>query len=286
MQRNVATQSVAGIILILTAGVACRAQPVASQPTRGDNSGLDPVVDKILTRLEQREVHDLRAKVVWELTYVIEEDEEPDCKYGTIWYKQDQPVAKFKVHFDKKMVGTTARSLNEEHLFDGHWYVELQSRTKTVTYREIRRAGETANPYKLGEGAFPLPFGQKKADILAEFEVARLPEKKGDTPASDHLKLTPRPGTSTGRTYTTLDFWVARQGAHAGLPIKVVAGKKDGTGAVNSYITISFSEVELNTGLSGSIFKIDTPRGYEKIVERLEPIEPPGPAAPADGKPE
>ncbi len=275
MHRNIGRQTVASMILTLAAGVAACGQQSPEGPDAA--APLDPRVDKILTRLEQREVHDLRANVKWELKYVIEEEEEPDRKFGTIWYKQAKPVAKFKVHFDAKISGNRKRKLDEEHLFDGRWYVELQSRTKTVTRREIRREGEKSNPYRLGEGAFPLPFGQKKADILAEFEVTRVAEKKSDPPQTDHLHLVPRPGTNTGRTYKTLDFWVARAGKHAGLPVKVVAGKKDGTGAVNSYIEITFSEVELNTGFSASVFKIEVPKDYEEIVERLEPIEiPPG----------
>ena len=86
-----------------------------------------------------------------------------------------------------------------------------------------------------------------------------------DVVANDRgrLELTPRPNTQTGRTYRRLDFWVARTGDQAGLPVKVMAGKKDGTGAVNSYITITFSKIELNSGFSGSVFKIDVPRGFK-----------------------
>jgi hypothetical protein len=278
MQRNTGRHTIAGMILTLAACVAAYGQRPASQPAPATQ--LDPVVDKILTRLENRKVHDLRAKVKWELTYAIEEDEETDVKLGTIWYQEQQPVPRFKVHFDTKITGNRKRALDEEHLFDGRWYVELQSLTKTVTKREIRREGETTNPYKLGEGAFPLPFGQKKADILEEFEVTLVPGKKSDPPDSDHLHLVPRPGTNTGQTYKTLDFWVARAGDHAGLPIKVLAGKKDGTGAVNSYIEISFSKAELNSGFSASVFKIEPPGDYEIIEERLEPIAAPPPDQP------
>jgi outer membrane lipoprotein-sorting protein len=285
MQHDVRPQAVAAIILTLAVCVAGFGQQAASPGPAGQTPCVDPVVDKILTRLENREVHDLRAKVTWELTYVVEEEEDADRKFGTIWYKEDQPVAKFKVHFDTKIVGNRKRKLDEEHLFDGHWYVELQSKTKTITRREIRREGEISNPYKLGEGAFPLPFGQKKADILAEFDVERVPEKEGDPPAADHLKLTPRPDTHTGRTYKTLDFWIARMGDHAGLPVKVMAGKKDGTGAVNSYITITFRNIELNTGFARNVFKIEVPKGYEEIIERLETFEAPPGAAPTENQP-
>ena len=285
MPRNLTRNLFAIIILVPALSVVARAQtstptsapaPAATaQETATPAPPLDPEVDKILTRLEQRNVHDLRAKLKWVLRYVIEDDEEPDVKLGTIWYKQTEPVAKFKVQFDAKLAGTRKRNLDEQHLFDGRWYVECQSQTKTITRREIYRPDEKINPYKLGEGAFPLPFGQKKADILREFEVHRLDSKTDDPPDTDHLRLIPRPDTSTGRTYKTLDFWVSRASDLSGLPVKVVAGKKDGTGAVNSQIEITFSDVQLNLGLSDTVFEIATPSGYEEVVERLDDVPAP-----------
>jgi hypothetical protein len=273
MEARTKPRNAACIIAVLAASVAAQGQ---SRPAQTPE--LDPLVDKILTRLETRQVNDLCAKLRWELTYVVEE-EEADIKFGEIWYKQEKPVAKFLVHFNEKIVGNRKRKLDEKHMFDGQWYVELQARTKMLTRREIRRPHDRGNPYKIGEGPFPLPFGQKKADILREFEVTRVPRANTDPPDTDHLKLVPRAGTHTGETYKVLDFWVANQGAHAGLPIKVQTAKKDGTGEVNSYITVTFERVQLNTGFSSSIFKIEKPRGYEETVERLEPIPPPPGAA-------
>lgn len=299
MRLNLARKFAAVMILVPALAVVGRAQtsaptsptavapttmPVAaptdiatSAPTTAPAAALDPEVDKILTRLEGREVRDLRAKLKWVLNYEIEADEEPDTKLGTIWYKQSEPSPKFKVKFDTKLAGSRKRDLDEEHLFDGRWYVEMQSQTKTITRREIYRPDEKVNPYKLGEGAFPLPFGQKKADILAEFDVGRIEPKSDDPPDTDHLRLIPRPDTNTGRTYKTLDFWIARTGHLSGLPLKVVAGKKDGTGAVNSRIEISFTDVELNPGLAEGVFVINTPAGYEEVVERLEEVAAPPP---------
>ncbi|MCK4340996.1 MAG: hypothetical protein KAY37_04655 [Phycisphaerae bacterium] len=269
-----------GILLGLLCGVAVwgqerRAFDLGAGQSSTTQPALDPKIDKILTRLENRAVHDLRARLVWRQRYILDLDEDAVTKSGEIWYQQAEPVAKFLIHFTGKIAGQRKDKLNERHLFDSRWYVELQSRTKTVTRREVRRPDDPGDPYKVGEGVFPLPFGQKKADILREFAVQRIDPAKDDPPQTDHVRLIPRASTQTGRTYKTLDFWVSREGRTAGLPIKVQVAKKDGTGKVNSYITITFSDTRLNQGFSQSVFEIKVPSGYQEIVERLEPMPPP-----------
>ena len=130
----------------------------------------------------------------------------------------------------------------------------------------------------MGQGVFPLPFGQKKDDILREFTVEKPAPHEKDPPGTDHLRLLPRPGANTGKTYRQLDFWLAREGAIAGLPLKVRVAKLDGAGRLDSHISIVFSDPELNAGFSGSRFEIKTPPGYtEAPAEYLKPIEPPKP---------
>lgn len=257
-----------------TADARAQAQAPSTAPASrpaGDQTpaATDATVDRILTQLERRRVLDLRADVLWELEYVIEEDK--TSKTGKLWYKEIAPIPQFKVHFNAKIVGSRKDPLDEEHLFDGRWYVELNSETRTVSRTELRREDDPGNPYKLGEGAFPLPFGQSKADILREFTVQRLEPAKDDPPNTDHLLLVPRPATRTGEMYKSLDFWIAQDGALAGLPVKVQAGRKDGTGALNSMITVTFKSVELDTGFSVAELQIRTPPGYEEITERLPP---------------
>jgi len=280
MRTNPGTSIVGGMIAATALAVvaACQTpsdrtppQPApAAQPPTAEAAAQSERVDTILTRLEHREVRDLHAKVRWETAYLTDEPGEEEKKFGQIWYLQQAPVAKFKVRFERKVVGSRAEPLQEEHLFDGRWYVELQGKGKTLTRNEIRREGDTSNPYKLGEGEFPLPFGQKKADILREFDVTLVPPASDDPAETDHLRLMPRPESGTGRQYARLDFWIARQGRHAGLPVKVQAGKKDGAGALNSTLTITFSDIELNGGFSSGVFVIEKPPGFEEIVERLD----------------
>jgi len=266
------------IILALAAGVAVTAQtpqePATSAPTT--RPAPDPETDRILTRLEKRKVHDLRARLAWRQKYILDLEEDAVTKRGELWYQQAKPVARFLIHFKEKIARGRRDKLDERHLFDGCWYVEVQSRTRTVQRREIRRPDDPADPYKIGEGVFPLPFGQRKDDILREFDVQRLAPAAGDPSATDHLRLTPRAATRIGKSYKELDFWVSREGPLAGLPIKVRVAKKDGTGKVNSHITITFDDVRLNEGFSGGVFEIKTPSGYtEYEPERLKPIGPP-----------
>lgn len=273
-----------GILGGLGASVAACAQTTtapgagAAPPAAGaaaTQPALDPEIDKILTRLEQRDVRDLHAKLSWRQHYVTDLEEDDVTKTGEIRYKKGTPVARFLIKFTEKLANNRKDKLDEQHLFDGCWYTELQSRTKTVVRREIRRPDDAGDPYKVGQGVFPLPFGQKKAEILREFEVERVPPAANDPPATDHVRLLPREQTRTGETYKQLDFWIDREGPTAGLPIKVQVAKKDGTGKLNSYITITFGDAKLNQGFSDSVFEIKVPLGYtEAPPEPLEPIAP------------
>lgn len=272
--RNSWRWSIGLMTLATLAGLGCaqekRAEPKADTPAPAP-AGNDDVVDTILARLEARKIDDLHAKVVWETKFTLDEDKDAERNVGEIWYRDEQPVAKFKVHFTAQIKGNRKDKHNEQHLFDGRWYVELnESKSKVVTRREIRSASDTSNPYKIGEGPFPVPFGQKKRDILDEFDVTRVPPAADDPENCDHLHLVPKPGTHTSQSYKWVDFWVTREGKAAGLPVKVRMGKKDGNGAVNSTITVTFSDAEINAGISGSIFKIDTPPGFEESIEPLD----------------
>jgi hypothetical protein len=250
------------------------AQPVATQPASAP-AALDPKLDAILNRLERRTVRDLQAEVAWRQQYTIDLPEDATTKLGRIWYQDRKPVARFLIHFTGVIQAGRRDKLDERHMFDGEWYIELQSRSKTLTRTQVREPDDPIDVYKVGEGYFPLPFGQKKADILREFQVSLMPATAGDPADTDRVRLTPNPGTRTVETYARLDCWVLRSGPLEGLPIKVDAAKRDGTGKVNSYITITFESARLDTGIDDSLFDLKAPDDYQVIEEPLQhPAEP------------
>lgn len=262
------------IIAALGAAVAAWAQ-VTTAPA-GSQPAVDPEVDEILTRLELREIKDLAARVTWRLEYVIDPDDFT-VKLGRIWYEDRDPVARFLIHFDTRISGERRDKSDEQHVFDGRWYTKIDARTKSVERYEVRRPDDPVDPYRVGEGVFPVPFGQKKEEILREFEVTKVPPAEKDPPGTDRLHLVPRQGTQTGESYKELDFWIERDGPAVGLPTRVRVAKLDGTGKLNSYITITFDEPKINAGLEPKVFEITIPAGYTVSEERLEPIAPPQP---------
>lgn len=275
MNRTV-TVCRASLMLIITLpfpSVAC------SQPTSTPAADhvatpalpADPDVDRILTRLETREIRDLHARLAWELKYALALPGEEDVKRGEIWYQKKGDVGRFLIDFSEMVRAGRVRPMDEKHLFDGSWYVEQKGATRTVTRRQIRRDNDPGDPFKLGQGPFPVPFGQKKSDILREFQVARAPAEKDDPAETDHLVLLPRPESTMADKYKQLDFWISREGEIAGLPVKLKLAQIKGTGEVDSYITILFEKARLNSGFADTMFRIEKPAGYDEIVEPLAP---------------
>ena len=244
---------------------------------------VDAQIDAILQRMENCHVNTLAADLKWTTWAVIDDPNDVSVNVGQIWYRQAKPVAQFKIHLTKWIVDGRMHDRDEQHFFDGRWYIKLDALHKQVTRTEIRGPNEPVNPYKLGEGPFPLPFGQKRADMLREFEITRLPYDPKDPNDTDHLRLVPRPDASTRRNWAEIQLWVARAGPLAGLPLRVKAVKMDNTGRADSHVTLDFSNVQLNAGVNEAEFKIDTPPGFNETIEPKEPVAPP--ATPASGTP-
>lgn len=227
----------------------------------------DEVVDQILSRLENRQIEDLKAKVIWESGDAVNPAGTLK-KMGEIWYRQDKPVAQFKVRFTRKIVSKRAIDLREEHLFNGETYTELNEETKSVISRVIRDAEDKRDPYRVGEGAFPLPFGQRKDDILREFEVTRLLPTDKDPKNTDHLKLVPRKSTVSSQRYKAVEFWISRSDAEpAGMPVKVRTIEKSPAADEQSYIDVLFENIQINSGIGAGLFQIETPDGFQETYE-------------------
>lgn len=226
-----------------TAAAASQPATRASGPASAPAVKLDPVVDKILDRLEKKgaKIEAIEAAIVFTKIDPVLEDKQ--VHKGILRFKRTKPNPRFFIRFDElKLENIAPKKEKEWHVFDGRWYIEAREKTQSISKREIVRPGETLEVFKLGQGPFPLPFGQKKADILKHFDVKLVPSKPKDPEHSEHLECTPRPGTELAGKYETVHFYIDRT---LDLPVRVQTVEKE----EGNEIIASFTKIKVNPGL-------------------------------------
>ena len=126
--------------------------------------------------------------------------------------------------------------------------------------------GEKVDLFDLDTAPFPIPFGQKKDQILKNFEVKLVPPSGGDPAGTDHLMCIPKPGAAMSKDYEKLEFYVSRE-LH--LPVKVVATELGGK-KVTTAIFPDLAKDSINAGLSDKDFA--EPGEWKKYGTVEEPL--------------
>lgn len=106
-------------------------------------------------------------------------------------------------------IDSTGRGSRDDRrfLFRAGWLEEFDTTRKQLIRRQLAMPGDNLDPLRVGEGPFPIPLGQLKADVLREFVVTigQLPDAgffsqlaKLEKPLVT-LQLVPRGGTPLAR---------------------------------------------------------------------------------------
>jgi outer membrane lipoprotein-sorting protein len=267
-------------VAILGLAISARAEgpatmPAATQPSSAPATtqpattsapaavAADPKVDAILDRLEKegKDIKDLTANVNQELYQIIPDDRQ--TKRGVVRYRaaRNGQDPKFMIYFDTLIHDDLKLNQKEWFCFDGKWFREIREQTKGAIDREVVADGEKFDAFKLGEGPFPLPFGQKKSEILKEFDVTLAARAKDDPADTDHLVMVPKKNGKFVKKYKKLEFWVERKDS---LPVRVVSHDTH-----SNIITANFSEIKINTGIADRELWIDVPGDYSYTKEKL-----------------
>ncbi|MBN1341482.1 MAG: hypothetical protein JXQ73_02320 [Phycisphaerae bacterium] len=243
------------VIVLTTLGAS--SQP-ASAPTTTRSSG-DPAVDRILDELETRgaDVESLTSDLRADFLDVVAADEQ--SKVGKLWFRRDKPNPKFKIIYEKSIYGNVEKDDVHEYLFDGQWLTEKHDAAKSFVERRIVKEGEKIEPFRIGKGPFPLPFGQKKAEILEHFTVTKVRRSPKDPPNTDHLKLIPRQTDSEmAKKYAELHFYIDKK---LKLPTRIVAHQRNpGSDDVDEIVTVTFTGLKVNPGVSDKVLMIAKPQ--------------------------
>ena len=175
----------------------------------------------------------------------------PDQKFG-------------KIRFDNLKEDLFTSTKPEIYSFYDRFVHELNYKTMQLVHRELVPEGQVIDPFRLGEGVFPIPFGQKKKDMLAHFAIRLIPAADKDPADSDHLELTPRPDSDMARRNKgknlLLHLYIDRR-LH--LPVRIVNETRD------ERITVDFSAIEINPKITEQDFKLEKPAGFQETTVPL-----------------
>lgn len=186
--------------------------------------------DELLDALETADagIDTLRSPIVYRKFFAIQSDEQR--RSGTLYFQTergDQPDAaratrRFAVSFDELSVSDRREKIDQQYAFDGEWVVEKTPSDRQFTKRQVVPPGEDFDPLRIGEGPFPVPVGQRKADILERFDAELRP---ADDNLTDpmlralvkakgliQLRLTPKPGTAESRDFEQIRIWYEPDG--------------------------------------------------------------------------
>ncbi|HEV7302485.1 MAG TPA: hypothetical protein VGN72_24310 [Tepidisphaeraceae bacterium] len=237
-----------------TEPAAAAAVPAANQPAS---------VDEALDRLDAlgKALKDFKAAVT--LTEIDNTSGSDTARNGNVIYQTTPDGnSRIRVSFLTKDEGTKRFDERIEYVLQNGVLIDRNYETKTEVRRQVLKPGEKANLLKLGEGPFPLPIGQDKAEVHRLFEVTQIPLTPDDPQNSVHLKLTPRPDTQFATKFTAIDVWVDDQ---TDFPVRIDAEDANQT----SVRKTEFSDVQTNSGAADNDFKLEEVENWNMRTEEF-----------------
>ncbi|MFG0242122.1 MAG: outer membrane lipoprotein carrier protein LolA [Phycisphaerales bacterium JB054] len=144
--------------------------------------------DELLSALETagNDVRQLSAVVRYVKTFAIQGDTQQ--RDGTLAFVSTPagaeagatPDRRFAIEFQRleldngRRIEDASTGYRERYIFDGEWLAEVRPFDKQFIRRQVVAPGDKWDPLRLGEGPFPIPIQQRRADILARFDAELL----------------------------------------------------------------------------------------------------------------
>ena len=179
-----------------------------------------PEVDRVLRRVEKAGEEVQKLQATFEYHYVKRLIRAEEWRSGTLVYQQP---SNFLINF--------VDGEKQTYRFNGRVFVEDRPNEMQRNVYRLRKDEEPpVDNISIDRTPFPLPFGQKRDDVLKNFTVEsrgaevldnwKRPDKavKPDERRYERLVLTPKPDSPLAKEYVRLDFWVDME---TGLPKQI-----------------------------------------------------------------
>lgn len=236
---------------------------LANAPTT--KPATSPAALAILDRLEK--TSDTYKTLQADINYTVEMRMTGETEQRKGWVafqkKTAKTVDKFRIHFDTlRLDGGRPVKSPLDYIFDGYWLIIAKHKIKSMTRVEIAKPGEKVEPLKIGKGPFPVPFGQKTADMIEYLEITTRNPRKSDPKGTSYLKMIPRKKYKEKLGFRKMEIWVDNK---TNLPVKVVSKDKN-----KNITTVEFTDIKTGNSLKPKLFSMNKPAGWDMTVEKLK----------------
>lgn len=237
---------------------AAAAQPTADERER---------IDAILTAVEKsgEALRSVRCRVEYR-----EEDQlnlVETRRRGQVTFLKTDANPLFLIEFDETVADEIPSTQRLWYLFNGSSLIEAREKSRHVVERQVVAPGEKVDFFDLESAPFPMPFGQKKAPILKNFDVTLGPAKSDGGAEVDHLICVPKPDSRMVRRYQRLEFFVLKDLA---LPRRIVA-TLSGDRGITEALFPDLKREALNAKVDMKDFQ--EPADWKSYTRDVEPYE-------------
>jgi outer membrane lipoprotein-sorting protein len=133
-----------------------------------------------------------------------------------------------------------------DYVLDKGWLTDRDYQKKLEVKRQVLKPDQKMNLLKLGEGPFPLPIGQDKADVKKQFSVTKAESAKDDPKDTVHVTLIPKAGSQLEKRFKQIDVFVDLKN---NMPARIDTVEKAGTTR-----STELTNVKLNAGIADDAF--------------------------------
>jgi len=237
----------------------------ATSPTTTTSAPAEAVSEEVMNILRELEAagdkyRTIRAGLDYEVVNLTLGDSEK--RTGWVAYSKgddDKTPTRFRVTFEKCKLGVGAESneLVDYATSDGQWLTVVKHKIKNITLYQLAAEGQKVDLWRIGKGLFPLPFGQKAADMVKYFIPSTRPPVQSDPNGTIYLRLLTRPQYDEELPTTRMEMWID---AKTYLPVRLKNRDKN-----KAVTTVTFKDITTNKAVDDGVFGIPHPIGYEVI---------------------
>ena len=243
------------------------ALPVEKPATQPVKPVVDPAALKILDRLEAagEKYTTLQSDVVMNIRSPLTGDVTE--RTGSVAYQKgnekEKEPSKFRISFQTLQQGDDPKMKEKiDYIFDGQYLTEDNYKLKTRTRYQLAAKGEKIEPLKIGQGPFPMPFGQKTADMLKYLIPVTRKTTKKDPKNTDYIKLLPNKQNTDRVNFVRMEMWIDKK---TNLPVKIVSKNKN-----KDVRTVSFANTKTTAKIDPGLFDVKKPSGFKLHIERMK----------------